>query len=211
MFPRPAFFPDVRLNFAEHVLHKKPAEEVAIVACREGGISIQEFRWRELYEQVEIMADAMRQSGLKKGDRVAAIISNCIEAVIACLATLSIGAIFSTSSPDMGVSGIMARLNQIKPRLVVFETSILYNGKTRGLMDKVEQCTKELLQIREFRDLILVQREGSSKPNLPPRTIFWTDFNKRAQGQKLVFEQVEFDHPGFIVYSSGTVGRSHLF
>ena len=205
MFPPSRFFPDITMNFTEHVFQGRPSQDIALYACQEGATSIQEVKWHELHSKVAVMANAMRTSGLKKGDRVAAVISNCVEAIVACLATISIGAIFSTSSPDMGVDGIMDRFNQIEPRFAVFESSVVYNGKPRPLMDKARQCVSALRKLSNFQEAIIINREGSLETKMPPRMTTWDEFGGRATSRRLLFEQVPFDHPGFIVYSSGTV------
>ncbi|EXJ63370.1 acetoacetate-CoA ligase [Cladophialophora psammophila CBS 110553] len=204
MFPPPQFFPDITLNFTEHIFQNRAPGQVALYACSEGLAEITEIDWDDLYTRTKTFADALRNSGLKKGDRVAAVISNCVETIVACLAVLSIGAIFSTSSPDMGVSGIMECLAQIEPRFTIIESSVRYNGKTRTLMDKAEACLDGLRQIAGFQEMILIQRQGFSSP--PSSTVTWEQFNTRATGRDLTYEQVPFNHPGFIVYSSGTTG-----
>jgi acetoacetyl-CoA synthetase len=194
------------MNFTEHIFQGRDPNEIALYDCKEGLSSTQEMQWHELYSRVEVLADAMKNAGLRKGDRVAAVISNCAEAVVACLATLSVGAIFSTSSPDMGVAGIMDRLDQIQPRLVVFESSARYNGKVRPLGEKIEKCTVALRKVPNFQEMIVINR-GSEPLDTKTlsNTTSWEVFQKRSTGKKLQFEQVAFDHPGFIVYSSGTV------
>ena len=206
LFPPPRFFPDVRLNFTEHFFQDKGPSLIAIYSCTEGLENIQEVRWHQLHSRVRVLADAMRASGLRKGDRVAAVISNCVETVVACLATLSIGAIFSTSSPDMGVDGIMDRLKQIQPRFVIFESSVVYNGKVRVLKTKIEECVLALRRIPGFQQAIVIDRERAGfDMEAEVSLMSWDQFLERDTGSPLHFEQVPFDHPGFIVYSSGTV------
>ena len=206
MFPPPRFFPDVTLNFTEHFFQDKDPTGIAIYSCTEGLREIQEVRWRHLHSRMKALADAMRTSGLRKGDRVAAVITNCVEAVVACLATLSIGAIFSTSSPDMGVDGIMDRLKQIQPRFVIFESSVVYNGKVRLLKAKIKECVLALRRIPGFQQAIVIDRERAGLDmEAEVSSMSWDQFLERDTGRPLHFEQMPFDHPGFIVYSSGTV------
>lgn len=205
MFPPPKFFPDISMNFTEHLLQQKQDDHVALYAVDELDSEIKKTTWGELKHLVATLADALRASGLQKGDRVAAVISNCREAVIACLATLSIGAIFSTSSPDMGVSGILDRLRQIQPKFTFFESSVLYNGKNKSLIPKVQECVDHLRKVEGFREAILITRETSRKYPSVANITTWDNFNARTSGRPLKFEEVSFSHPGFIVYSSGTV------
>ncbi|KEF51079.1 acetoacetate-CoA ligase [Exophiala aquamarina CBS 119918] len=206
IFPPPHFFPGTTLNFTEHIFQNRIPGRTALYFAKEGSTDIERISWNELYTQVQTTAEAMRNSGVCKGDRVAAVITNCPEAIVACLATLSIGAIFSTSSPDMGTQGIMDRLLQIEPRLVFFESSVFYNGKTRTLMTKVGECIAALSTVLNFREAILIEREEQQRAHTLPWTVSWMHFNRRANGAELGFEQVQFHHPGFIVYSSGTTG-----
>ncbi|KAJ9634875.1 hypothetical protein H2204_006109 [Knufia peltigerae] len=208
MFPPPRFFPDVKANFTEHIFQSKTSwENVALHACSEGLSTIEDITWRQLHARVTILADAMRNSGLRKGDRVAAVITNTPEAIVTALAVLSIGAIWSTSSPDMGVSGILDRLRQIEPRFLLIETSVVYNGQRRPLMDKARRCLEELRKLPNFQKMIVIPRgRDAVNSTLLPGMVTWDDFNDLATGNKLVFEQLSFSHPGFIVYSSGTTG-----
>ncbi|OQV08827.1 hypothetical protein CLAIMM_13044 [Cladophialophora immunda] len=148
----------------------------------------------------------MAQAGVTVGDRVAAIISNCVETVVACLATLSLGAIWSTSSPDMGVEGIMQRLNQIEPKLVLFESSVRYNGKLRPLVQKYEECTARLRKTRNFQLGIMIVREIPYSTKVSRDVVTWHNFVQGAPDRDLTFVQLPFNQPGFIVYSSGTTG-----
>jgi acetoacetyl-CoA synthetase len=182
-------------------------EGVALYACGEGLSTIQTLTWDELLARVERLADALRESDLKKGDRVAAVISNCVEAIILCLATLSIGAIFSTCSPDMGTTAVTDRLKQIEPRYVFIESSVVYNGKRRPLMDKARACLKLFRTLPNFQEMIIIPRHGTKNETLSQGMVSWADINDRATGKPLTFEQLPFSHPGFIVYSSGTVRK----
>lgn len=209
MFPPQRFFPGVNLNFTQHIFEKMTSwDDIAIYACSEGLASTQKLTWRELHLHVKILADAMRHSGLQKGDRVAAVISNCLEAIIAALAVLSVGAIWSTSSPDMGVSGILDRLRQIEPKFTIIESSVIYNGQRRPLMDKARTCLEDLVKLPHFQELIIIPRGNDAIITvLSPGMVTWDRFNVRATGRELVFAQSPFSHAGFIVYSSGTVRK----
>lgn len=222
MFPPPTFFPDVYMNFAEHLLEVPTTNPngVALYAVPEGGGECRSVSKHELREKVKLAAGALVQAGVRKGDRVAAVISNCVEAIVVCLATLSLGALWSTSSPDMGVEGIMQRLNQIEPTVVLFESSVRYNGRLRDLTEKYQDCfTRLRRRTRKFTLGIVIERELPYRPaaaaaaaaavtgaNKPVSTSTWDAFLATSTGRReLTFEQLPFNHPGFIVYSSGTV------
>ncbi|EXJ61493.1 acetoacetate-CoA ligase [Cladophialophora psammophila CBS 110553] len=204
MYPPAEFFPDVLMNFAEHLLNTRSLNEVALYTVSEGCEVIRPVTRPELREMVRATASAMTQAGVTVGDRVAAVISNCVEAVVACLATLSLGAIWSTSSPDMGVEGIMQRLNQIEPKLVLFENSVRYNGKLRPLVQKYEECIARLRKTRNFELGIIIAREVPYITEGKRNVGTWDDFVKGAPDKELTFVQLPFKQPGFIVYSSGT-------
>lgn len=197
------------MNFAEHILQNKRGSDVAIFACGEGGSNLTKVTWSQLKAQTQAIADALIQLGVQAGDRVAAIISNCVETIVACLATLSIGAIWSTSSPDMGVAGIMDRLTQIRPKVVFFEASVVYNGKLRDLRVKAAECIGGLQALSEFKLAVIIQRDGSMVPQPSAVTKTWEQFVESGTGRELTFAQLPFSHPGFIVYSSGTVRPVH--
>ncbi|KAL5320104.1 hypothetical protein ACEPPN_013166 [Leptodophora sp. 'Broadleaf-Isolate-01'] len=205
MFPTPQFFPDIRMNFAQHILEGKAQHEIAMHACFEGAHDLRSYTWGELWASVESTADALAAAGIQKGDRVAAIISHCFEAIVICLAALSIGAVWSTSSPDMGTKGIMDRLLQIQPKIVFFETSVVYNNKLRDLVPKYEDCLKQLRGTPSFKFAVFIPRRVVIASEPQSQIHLWEDFIGSGTGRKLSFAQLPFNHPGFIVYSSGTV------
>jgi acetoacetyl-CoA synthetase len=193
------------MNFAEHLLNTPSINPFALHAVTEGATSIRSMTRQELRDEVRVLADAMEQAGMRKGDRVAAVISNCVESVIACLATLSLGALWSTTSPDVGADGIMQRLDQIEPKLVFFESSVHYNGKIRSLTQKYDECLVRLRTIRNFQLAVLIIRDEPYSCRDSRDNTTYEQFITAAKGRPLTFEQLPFNHPGFIVYSSGTV------
>lgn len=207
MYPPPTFFPDVRMNFTEHIFEGKRGQDIALFACGEGGRDLRSVTWAELRHSVEAVSDALVARGVGTGDRVAAVISNCVEAIIICLATLAIGAIWSTSSPDMGTEGVFDRLVQIEPKVVFFETSVLYNGKLRDLNTKNHELITALRKVPEFQIGVILERDSRLASNLASEMDVqtWNMFLSTGTGRKLEFRRNAFDHPGFIVYSSGTV------
>ncbi|OAL22384.1 acetoacetate-CoA ligase [Fonsecaea nubica] len=204
MYPPPEFFPHVRMNFTEHLLDIETLNEVALYAVSEACEVIRPVTKPELREMVKAMASAMAQAGVTVGDRVAAVISNCLEAIVACLAVLSLGAVWSTSSPDMGVEGIMQRLNQIEPKVVIFESSVQYNGKRRPLVQKCDECLARLRKTRNFELGVVIVREIPYPTKGKTNVVSWSEFVNGAPDRELTFAQLPFRQPGFIVYSSGT-------
>ncbi|KAH0844340.1 hypothetical protein FOPE_09760 [Fonsecaea pedrosoi] len=211
LFPPPEFFPGVKLSFPENLLSGRPPNEIAVHVVQEGGTRIKDYTWVELYSMVERAADALISLGVKKHDRVAAVLSNRLETVVLCLATLSMGAIWSSSSPDMGESGILDRLTQIKPRIVFGEASVVFKGKAMDLAAKNAAIVRGLEGFSEFKTLVVLPpqgHEGSPKKqhnNSGRQVLSYEDFLKHSIGRPLKFTRLPFSHPGFIVYSSGTV------
>ncbi|KAF5013805.1 hypothetical protein FDECE_223 [Fusarium decemcellulare] len=207
MFPPPRFFPSVKMNFAENIFKSSQSGKTILHLAPEGSEVVRDVTWDELYRQVSQVSSAMAASGIKVGDRVAAVISNRFETIVCCLATLSLGAIWSTSSPDMGVDGILDRLKQIQPRLVFCESHVIYNGKSRDLMQKHHAWTKTLSATDTELDNVIVISDGKPfETNEGGKMITWEKFTSRSTNGPLTFKQLPFSHPGFIVYSSGTSG-----
>lgn len=207
LFPPPQFFPEVKLSFPENLLSGRHPNEIAVHVVQEGGTDIKDYSWGELYSRVECAADALISVGVKKHDRVAAVLSNRLETVVLCLATLSMGAIWTSSSPDMGESGILDRLTQIKPKIVFGESIAVFKGKFMDLAAKNAAIVQGLEDTMEFQSLVVLPSQGqTAKVNGSRRIVTYEDFLKRGTGRPLSFSRLPFSHPGFIVYSSGTVG-----
>ncbi|OAL52140.1 acetoacetate-CoA ligase [Pyrenochaeta sp. DS3sAY3a] len=140
MWPRPQWFPGARLNFAENLIHVGLAahpDAVAVSACREGMTQWRNLTWRQLEQETARYASALRMAGVAEGDRVAVLLTNSIEALLVMLATTSIGAIFSSTAPEMGATGIIERYTQIKPKVLFVECEIKYGGKRIDLEPKL--------------------------------------------------------------------------
>ncbi|KAH8721727.1 acetoacetyl-synthase [Ilyonectria robusta] len=206
MYPPPSFFPGVRMNFTENILAHHQPDDVVLHVVPEGGETSRDVTWRELHIEVSRLASAMVASGVKTGDRVAAVISNCQEAITCCLAALSLGAIWSSSSPDMGVEGVLSRLNQIRPKLVFCESEVVYNGKRRNLLPRHCAWAEVLNENTNLGQVIVIPRQDRLPSALGPKMISWDQFLSRDTGRTLGFAQLPFNHPAFIVYSSGTSG-----
>lgn len=211
MYPPPKFFPDVKMNIAENIFANYRAEDVILHVASEGAENLRDVTWEELRGEVSRISGAMASRGVKVGDRVAAVMSNRLETIVACLAALSLGAIWSTSSPEMGVDAILSRFTQIRPKLVFCERQVVYNGSTRHLLSKhrawsrvLAKDTAELeavIVVGGFRDLF------SGPAESPIKLIAWDNFLAQgASNTRLRFRQLPFNHPGFIVWSSGTTG-----
>ncbi|OCK80940.1 acetoacetyl-synthase [Lepidopterella palustris CBS 459.81] len=210
LFPPPEFFPETTLNVAEILLRYEDPNAIAIHFAREGVSTIESVTRKNLWDRVERVADAMVSSGIQKGDRVAAIISNSVDAIVICLAALSLGALFSCTASDMGINGIVDRLAQITPKLIFADNGVVYAGKTHALSERIAEWSKILVGKNDnaLQNVVVV-------PYVPVTTAMhkisrgtsWKEFLDRGTGRKLEFTQVPFAHPSFILYSSGTTGN----
>ncbi|KAJ7451807.1 acetoacetyl-CoA synthetase [Mycena galericulata] len=199
----PIWFPDARLNYAQNLLYR----DDDAIACTAGGESgvVRHYSYRQLREMVRRMARAMRLNGLQKGDRVAGIVNNTINAVVICLATASIGAIFSSTASDMGTQGVLDRYRQIRPKFIFAETEVAYAGKVVDLFPKVTEVFRELHKYG-LEHAITLPSLVSGKEILIPNSSLLSTFLTTDDGHELTFEQLPFNQPLFILYSSGTSG-----
>ncbi len=201
-FPGASWFPGAKINFAENLL-RFDGDGIAIISLLENG-KRQRLTHAELYLAVEKLSAAMRAHGIVKGDRVAGLMPNISETVIAMLATASIGAIWSSCSPDFGVSGACDRFNQIEPRLFFTASSYCYDGKVIDCLDKVSAIQRRMKSL-EMTIVVSLNNDDEEFSNLT-KTQSWDSFVSAAPNSPLVFTPVEFDHPLYIMYSSGTTG-----
>ncbi|KAJ7693447.1 acetoacetate-CoA ligase [Mycena rosella] len=199
----PIWFPDARMNYAENLLFRRD-DAIAVTAGGESGV-VHDYSYRQLRELVRQMARAMRRHGLQPGDRVAAIVNNTITSVVICLATASIGAIYSSTATDMGTHGILDRYRQIKPVFVFAETEVVYAGKTIDLLPKISEVFRDLRK-HGLRHAIALPSLVSGKDISTPESLLLSKFLAKDDGRELVFEQLPFSQPLFILYSSGTSG-----
>ena len=198
-FPGAQWFEGAKLNFAENLLRNR-SDKTAIVARLENGAR-RTLSYRELYTQVAQLAAALRSAGVAAGDRVAGFMPNVPETIVAMLATSSIGAIWSSCSPDFGINGVMDRFGQIEPKVLFACDGYYYNGKTIDSTQRIEQiCAK----IDSIEQLVLVKVTEAVTDI--PQAMDYGDFLVKENTPKLQFEQLSFDHPLYIMYSSGTTG-----
>ncbi|XP_005109630.1 acetoacetyl-CoA synthetase [Aplysia californica] len=204
----PEWFHGTRLNFAENLL-RYDDDRTAIYASGEGQTEVRRKTFRELRQSVAQYAAAMRRFGVQKGDRVVGYIPNCVEAVEAMLAASSIGAIWSSTSPDFGVVGVLERFTQIQPKIIFSVNAVHYNGKVHSHMDKLQQVVKGLPDLEKVV-LIPFVKDFKTDVSSIPLGIALEEFlqggAKDGKVPELSFEQVPFNYPLYIMYSSGTTG-----
>ena len=200
--PGAQWFPDARLNFAENLL-RQSGQQDALVFWGEDKV-----RWRlshdQLYDAVSRTAQALRTAGVSQGDRVAAFMPNLPDTLIVMLATSSIGAIWSSCSPDFGARGVLDRFGQIEPRVLFAVEGYYYNGKQIDTLDRVAEIARGLPSL----ECVVVASYTRDRPDISaiPKAQHLSDFVARFEPKAIEFAQLPFNHPLYIVYSSGTTG-----
>ncbi|CAA6605157.1 Acetyl-coenzyme A synthetase 1 [Rhodospirillaceae bacterium LM-1] len=200
--PGAAWFPEAKLNFAENLLGRKD-EAQAIQFWGEDKVR-RSLSWRQLYDQVSRMMAAMKAAGIGPGDRVAAYLPNMPEAPIAMLATAGLGAIWSSASPDFGVQGVLDRFGQTQPKILIGVDGYHYNGKTHDCLGKLKEIAAGLPTLEK----LIIVPYASAAPDLSglANAQLFADFLAPFVAQPIVFERFAFDHPLYILFSSGTTG-----
>ncbi len=200
--PGARFFPETKLNFAENLLRRRD-DGVAIIFRAEDKVE-RRLSWRELYDSVARMAQALRAAGVKQGDRCAAFVPNAPESVIAMLATASIGAVWTSCSPDFGAQGVLDRFGQVEPKVLFACDGYYYNGKWMDTRDRVASVARKLPSVE--RVVLFSISGGAPDRSAVPGAVAWEDFIAPHAAGDIVFAQLPFGHPLYILYSSGTTG-----
>ena len=199
IFNKSKFFPDSKLNYSENIL-KKRTSEVAINFLSEKGFE-ETISWKDLYEKVCRFSNYLKKANIKKGDRVAAYVPNKIESIIAFLACAKNGIIWSSCSPDFGVQGVVDRFKQIEPKILITSDYYFYNGKKIIILDKVKEILNKIPSIQKTIVFNYDKRETNKMTN-------YTHFEDALQNSlDENFERFDFNHPIYILYSSGTTGK----
>lgn len=196
------FFPDASLNYAENLLRRRD-EETALVFWGEDQVK-RKLSFKNLYDQVSQVVQYFKSIGIQKGDRVAAYVPNTPEALIAMLATASLGAVWSSCSPDFGVSGVLDRFQQIAPKILITADEYIYKNKTLSCLEKTKEIQKHLPSLEHT---IIFSYKGNEieKSAFHPH-ITWNEILDTYPPQELSFQRFPFNTPLFIMFSSGTTG-----
>jgi acetoacetyl-CoA synthase len=203
--PGAEWFPGAKMNYAEHILrHEKPGTP-ALFYCNEQN-PLQSLDWSELAGNVRKLATRLRELGVQPGDRVASYMTNIPEAVTALLATASIGAIWSSCSPDFGTHSVLDRLSQIEPKVLFCIDGYTYKGKAFDRKEEVRNIVKALPTLKKVIYVPYLDRNDTTPP--VPEAELWSDLLKGdpVSAEDFQFEQVPFQHPLWILFSSGTTG-----
>ncbi|MGH2950519.1 MAG: AMP-binding protein, partial [Solirubrobacterales bacterium] len=202
--PGAGWFAGARLNYAENLLRDKPDDRVAVLAASELR-SLDSLTWGELRERVARAAAALRGLGVEPGDRVVAYMPNVPETLIAFLASASIGAIWSSCSPDFGAGSVIDRFAQIEPKVLLCVDGYRYNGRDFDRTEVVAGLQAEMPTL-EHTVVLPYLRPDPDLAALSGPAITWAELLAAGEGGALRFEQVPFDHPLWVLYSSGTTG-----
>lgn len=199
--PGAKWFNGARLNFAENLLRHRD-DKIALIFKGEGQPT-RKLTYCELYLAVAKTAQALKNVGVQKGDCIAGFIPNMPESIIAMLATTSIGAIWSSSSPDFGINGVLDRFSQIKPKVLFAANGYFYNGKSHDSLEKLQGILQDLPTVEK----VVVIPYSEINPNISSinNSILYSDFTAN-EAEKIEFKQLPFDQPLYIMYSSGTTG-----
>ena len=198
--PGAKWFQGMQLNFAENLL-KYRDDKIAIRFYSENG-NKKFISYYDLYQKVSGLSSALKNKGIKKGDRVCGYLPNIPETVIAMLATTSIGAIWSSCSPDFGSSAVIDRFKQIDPKIIFTVDSYTYNGKVINLKSKLIKIIEE---INTIQFTVIIPSDNKFRFDKIKSLVLWGDFIDKFSTE-VKFEQVAFDHPLYIMFSSGTTG-----
>ena len=200
--PGATWFPGARLNFAENLLRRR--DDVPGIVFRGEDRVRRTLSFRELYDAVSVLAPALRAAGIGQGDRVAGYLPNMPEAVIAMLATTSIGAIWSSASPDFGVQGVVDRFGQIAPKVLFSADGYFYGGKRFDSIGRLASITERIPSIER----IVVVPYTTAAPDLcgAEKAVTLDEFVAGRAASEISFERLPFDHPLYVMYSSGTTG-----
>jgi len=200
IFNKTKFFPDSRINYSENILKKKN-DEIAINFLSETGFE-ENITWNQLYERVCKFSSYLKSLDLKKGDRVAAYVPNKIESIISFLACAKNGIIWSSCSPDFGTQGVIDRFKQIEPKVLITSDYYFYNGKKINILEKIENILVEITSVKK----VIVFSYDKNEKVVAKNFIDFEDALSKSNFDE-TFERFEFNHPIYILYSSGTTGK----
>ena len=200
--PGAQWFSGARLNFAENLLRFRD-ERVALIFKGEAQQSIK-ITYVELYDEVARLAKALKEAGVQTGDRVVGFMPNMPASIMAMLAAASIGATWSSCSPDFGIKGVLDRFGQIKPKVLFTANGYSFKGKKLDCLERIADILKELPSIEKV--VVVPYTEQNADISIIPNAVHYNDFKSSEANLEIEFEQLPFDHPLYIMYSSGTTG-----
>ena len=199
--PHAKWFEGATINYAEHIFRMETSKHPAIIFTSEDN-GIEEISWDELREKVAAFRSFLLREGVKKGDRVVAYMPTIPEASIAFLATNSIGAVWSSTSPDFGTSSVIDRFSQIEPKVLITVSAYKYGGKTYNRFKEIKELSEVLIDLEK---IVIISNVESTQNVELPNAVSWEEA-LGGEPETLCFERVPFQHPIWVLYSSGTTG-----
>ncbi len=200
--PGAEWFAGARLNFAENLLRFRD-DRVALIFKGEDQPSVR-MTYAQLYDEVARLARSLKELGIEPGDRVVGFMPNMPESIIAMLAATSMGAAWSSCSPDFGIKGVLDRFGQIKPRVLFTANGYSFKGKKLDSLERIANILKELPSIEKV--VVVPYTEPKADISAIANAVHYQDFRSSESGLEIEFEQLPFGHPLYIMYSSGTTG-----
>jgi acetoacetyl-CoA synthetase len=200
--PGTKWFPGAKLNFAENLLRYRD-EQTALIFKGEAQPS-QKMTYRELYQETARVAQGLKAAGVTTGDRVVGFMPNMPQTIIAMLASASLGATWSSCSPDFGIKGVLDRFGQIRPKVLFTANGYFFKGKVMDSLERIAAILKELPSIEKV--VVVPYTEDNPDISRVPKAVHYKDFRIDSASLQLDFVQLPFEHPLYIMYSSGTTG-----
>jgi acetoacetyl-CoA synthetase len=200
--PGAKWFSGARLNFAENLLRYRD-DQIALIFKGEAQDSTK-MTYAQLYDEVARLASSLKDLGIQPGDRVVGFMPNMPQSIIAMLAATSLGATWSSCSPDFGIKGVLDRFGQIKPRVLFTANGYSFKGKKLDSLERISNILKELPSIEKV--VVVPYTEQEADISAVANAVHYQDFLSSESGLEIEFEQLPFDHPLYIMYSSGTTG-----
>jgi acetoacetyl-CoA synthetase len=200
--PGAQWFSGTKLNFAENLLRYRD-DRPALIFNGESQVH-RTFTYAELYDEVARVAKSLKAAGVTVGDRVVGFMPNMPESIVAMLAATSMGATWSSCSPDFGIKGVLDRFGQIKPKVLFTADGYFFKGKRIDSLGRIADILKQLPSIEKL--VVVPYTDASPDISAVPNAIMYADFRSNDTGLEIAFEQLPFEHPLYIMYSSGTTG-----
>jgi acetoacetyl-CoA synthetase len=200
--PGAKWFTGARLNFAENLLRYRD-DHVALIFKGEAQASVK-MTYAELYKEVAQVARSLKDADVREGDRMVGFMPNMPQTIIAMLAATSVGATWSSCSPDFGIKGVLDRFGQIQPRILFTADGYYFKGKKIDSLERISDILKQLPSVEKV--VVVPYTEANPDISNVPNAVYYEDFKSSAPDLGLDFAQLPFDHPLFIMYSSGTTG-----
>lgn len=200
--PGAKWFTGARLNFAENLLRYRD-DHVALIFKGEAQASVK-MTYAELYKEVAQVARSLKDAGVREGDRIVGFMPNMPQTIIAMLAATGVGATWSSCSPDFGIKGVLDRFGQIQPRILFTADGYYFKGKKIDSLERISDILKQLPSVEKV--VVVPYTEANPDISNVPNAVYYEDFKSSASDLDLDFAQLPFDHPLYIMYSSGTTG-----